>query len=87
MIPRILRHHQHDIVIACQASMLKSIVQHMHPRTESRLRKTTSLITIFAHHYWHLQSSRNQQRLITEIPRQPAGINQQHSTRPASVAT
>ena len=56
--------------------MLKAIIQQMNLRTESRLGEPPCLIAIFADHHRRLQSSRNQQRLIAEIPRQAAGIHQ-----------
>ena len=53
--------------------MLKSIIQQMNLRPESLLRKASRLIPIFPHNHRHLQPPRNQQRLIAEILRQPAG--------------
>ncbi len=65
--------------------MLKPIIQQMNLRAESRLRETPRLITIFPHHDRSLQPSGNQQRLIAEIPRQPARIHQQHAASLASI--
>ncbi len=84
-IARIVRRHQHDIEIAGQSAMLKPIIQQMNLRTELRLGEAPSLVAIFPHHHRRLQPSSNQQRLIAEIPRQPAGIDQQHSASLAPV--
>src|SRR5260370_38848736 len=65
--------------------MLESSTQQMHLRTKSLLSKPTRFVTILANHDRCLQLSRNQQRLIPKIPRQPTGIDQQHAPSPSPI--
>src|ERR1700691_4198295 len=67
--------------------MLKPIVQQMNLLTESRLREAPSLIAVLAHHHRNLRPSGNQQRLVAEIPRQPAWVHQQYSPSLSPIAS
>src|ERR1700691_772640 len=65
--------------------MLKPVIQHMNLRTQSRLGESPGLIAIFTHDHRPLQPPCNQQRLVAEIPRKPAGLYQQHTASAAPI--
>src|SRR5580700_10735458 len=85
-VGRILRRNQHNVEIAGQGAMLKSVIEQMKLRPEFQFRKSSSLVAIFSYDHWHAQFAREQQRFIAELLRQARGIDQPHSSRFSSVS-
>src|SRR5438552_3815406 len=75
---------QHDVEIALQAAMLKTIVEQMELRPQHLLGELAGEKAVFADDNRNLQFPRDEQRLVAKIGRMGFGID--HQTAPAAAA-
>src|SRR5438132_4749763 len=75
---------QHDVEIALQAAMLKTIVEQMELRPQHLLGELAGEKAVFADDNRNLQRPRDEQRLVAKIGGMAVGID--HQTAPAAAA-
>ena len=68
-IANVLGSDQHNIEIAGQRPVLKTVVEQVELRPEFLLGKNTGRVALFSHHHRNSQTAREQQRFVSEITR------------------